>query len=150
MFETPLTFVLTLALISRLHPTVKEKKKQLIKLSKRATGSAALVLNHILRDNHIDRNIADVVSDQVQTLEMIAIASAGGAQGLVTIGYNYHPVFIDVASVEDKVLALESESAIIQTALESARKMGYPKGTTAVSMLFIADGYTGIPVSTRL
>lgn len=147
MFEAPLTFILTLALINKLHTTVKDKKKQLIRLSKRTTGSATAVINHVLRDNNIDRNIKAVVSDQVKTLEMISLASAGGAQGLVTVGYNYHPVFVDVASKEDKEYALQSEMAILQTAVEQVRRMGYRKGTNAVCMLFIADGFSGLPVT---
>lgn len=150
MLNSPLTFVLTLALIDVCHPTVKEKKKQLIRLVKSTTGSAAAVINHVLRNNQIGNNIQEVVSDQLKTLEMISIASACGAQGLVTIGYNYHPIFIDVTCKEDKDYALQSETAILQTAVEQAKRMGYRKGSTAVCMLFIADGFSGLPVSMTL
>lgn len=150
MLNSPLTFVLTLALIDVCHTTVKDKKKQLIRLAKTNTGSAAAVINHVLRNNQISSNIQDVISDQVKTLERISIASACGAQGLVTVGYKHHPVFIDVTCKEDKEYALQSEMAILQTAVEQVRRMGYHKGTNAVCMLFIADGFSGLPVSMSL
>lgn len=147
ILNSPLTLVLTLALIDACHPTVKEKKKQLIRLLKTNTGAAATVINHVLRNNQIGSNIQEVVSDHLRTLERISIASACGAQGLVTIGYKHHPIFIDVACKEDKDYALQSETAILQTAVEQARRMGYHKGSTAVCMLFIADGFSGLPVT---
>lgn len=150
MKADPLTFMLMLALISRNTPSVKDKKKQLIKLVKKSSGNHEAALNHILRNNEIDKNIWTMINDQREIIESINMYRAGGALGLITVGTTYHPIFIDVCCEEDKELALESERSIIRSALHQVKCYEYKAGTRAVAVLFAGDGFSGIPVEMYL
>lgn len=147
----PTTFFLMLSLISNSNESIKDKKKRLIKIAKRATGSHSSIINDILRNNNIVENISSACSAQLELFRLIDTLRDGGAQGVVLAGGEYYPIFVNIASEEDRVYSYEREVTIVTSASSQVAK-GLPHlvGTSCTGMMFREDGFSGIAVSFKL
>ncbi len=151
MNYTPETFFLILSLISKSQQSTKDKKKTLIKLAKKSSGSQLATLNDVLRDNNLVANITTVCDAQIEFYRLVNVMRDGGAQGVIIVGDAIFPIFVNIASTEDKLYSYTQELQIIASA-STQIGIGQPPavGTLCTGMMFKEDGFTGIAIKHRI